>query len=128
MLRQPVEGVASIHTNGNPVLDNEVKAPYRLILSPTKQAVEASDPKIDFRDDMARNIKAGTTIYEVYGLNESEEKDLNRAGISKLDGLLKSAKRIGTLTTESEFIASKWGDYRLFFQHSDRFILEKYRP
>ena len=127
VLRQPVEGVASIHTNENPVPDGEVKAPYRLIFAPTKQAVEASDPKIDFRDDLARNIKAGTAIYEVYGLTESEEKELNRAGTSKLDGLLKSAKRIGSLTTESEFIASKWGDYRLFFQHSDRFILEKYR-
>lgn len=127
VLRQPVESVASIHTNGNPVPADQVNVPYRLIFSPTKEAVESSDPKIDFRDDLARNIKAGTTIYEVYALTESEEKDLNRAGISKLDGLLAGAKRIGTLTTESEFIASKWGDYRMFFKHSDRFILEQYR-
>jgi hypothetical protein len=127
VLRQPVDGVAGIHTNGNPVGADEVKAPYRLILSPTKQAVESSDPKIDFRDDLARNIKPGTAIYEIYALTESEEKDFNSAGVSKLDGLLKSARRIGALTTESEFIASKWGDYRLFFQHSDQFLLDRYR-
>src|SRR6185295_17374378 len=88
VLRQPVEGLASIHTNGNAVAADDVKAPYRLIFSPTKQAVESSDPKIDFRDDLARNTKAGTTIYEVFALSESEEKDLNNRGVTKLDGLL----------------------------------------
>jgi hypothetical protein len=30
--------------------------------------------------------------------------------------------RVGALTTESEFIASSYGDYRLFFKHSDVFL------
>jgi len=37
------------------------------------------------------------------------------------------ATRIGALRTESEFIASKYGDYRLFFKHSDQFIRDEYR-
>ena len=34
------------------------------------------------------------------------------------------AQRIGGVTTEAEFVASMYGDYRLFFKHSDRFIRE----
>jgi hypothetical protein len=127
VLRQPVEGVASIHTSGTLVPADQVNAPYRLIFSPANEAARSSDPTIDFRDDLGRNIRTGTAIYDIYGLSESEEKDLNRAGISKVDGLLKGARKIGTLKTESEFIASKYGDYRLFFKHSDRFIREEYR-
>ena len=33
----------------------------------------------------------------------------------------------GTLTTKSEFIASKYGDYRLFFKHNDAFLRAELR-
>ena len=53
--------------------------------------------------------------------------ELRRDGVTRVEDLLAHAERIGTITTESEFIASKYGDYRLFFKHSDRFIREEYR-
>ena len=37
------------------------------------------------------------------------------------------AAKIGTIVTESEFIASKYGDYRLFFKHADTFIRPEFR-
>lgn len=126
-LHQPVDNLARVSTNGAPVEEGKVNAPYRVIFRPTSQATEASDPTIDFRDDLARNVKAGTPIYEVLALGESEEADLKKAGIVEVEDLLGRARKIGTIATESEFIASKYGDYRLFFRHNARFIREEFR-
>jgi len=101
---------------GNPVV------PYRLTFRPTSQAITSSDPTVDFREDLARNIPTGTAIYEVFALDEGAERDLNRQGVSSPEGLLIHGKKIGTISTESEFIASSYGDYRLFFKHSAKFI------
>ena len=56
-------------------------------------------------------------IYDVLGLDETDD---DRS--MEIEDLLPKAKRIGGLTTESEFIASAYGDYRLFFKHSDAFL------
>jgi hypothetical protein len=37
------------------------------------EATSASDPEIDFRDDLARNVKTGVTIYDVLALDEAHE-------------------------------------------------------
>jgi hypothetical protein len=127
VLMQPLDGLAAITTRGAPVEPGKRSAPYRIIFVPTSAAVAASDRKIEFRDDLSRNVKAGTTIYDVLALEEDQETQLRKRGIRKLAGLQEHAKQIGTLTTESEFIASKYGDYRLFFKHSDRFVLEEFK-
>jgi hypothetical protein len=76
-----------------------------------------SNAQIDFRVDLARNIPQGTTVYDVLGLDEADDdRSLD------LEDLVPRAKRIGALTTESEFIASAYGDYRLFFKHSDVYL------
>jgi hypothetical protein len=121
-LHQSVENLARVRINGEPVEKGKVNAPYRLIFRPTKRAVESSDSVMDFRDDLAQNIGVGTNIYEVYALNESQEMGLKRGGKESVEDLLGDSKRIGMIKTESEFIASKYGDYRLFFKHSDRFV------
>jgi hypothetical protein len=127
VLQQPLDNLTRIHINGTAVERDKLTTPHRIILRPTIAATTASDPKIEFRDDLARNVKSGTTIYETYALREEQEKKLNPAGKAKLAHLLSHADRIGTITTESEFIASKYGDYRLFFKHSDKFILDRYK-
>jgi hypothetical protein len=66
-------------------------------------------------------------IYEVLALTESEEARLNQRGIDNFEDLIAHARKVGTLTTESEFIASKYGDYRLFFQHNAGFIRDEFR-
>ncbi len=126
-LHLPVDNLARLHTNGVAVEADKVRFPYRIIFAPTKQVRAASDPTIDFRDDLARNIPAGTQIYDIFALEESHEMEFSRKGAANLEGLLGRAKKIGTISTESEFIASKYGDYRLFFKHNDRFIREEYK-
>jgi hypothetical protein len=117
-LHQPVDHFARVHTSGQPV-EGPPKAPYRLILVPTEAARNACDPDLDFRHDLARNLPVETTIYAVLALDEAEETAL---GLRTIEDLIPHAQRIGSITTESEFIASTYGDYRLFFKHSDVFL------
>lgn len=126
-LHQPVDNVASIHTNGNAVAPDKIVAPYRLIFRPTAQVVAVSDPTIDFRDDLAKNIKTGTPIYEIFALTEAQESQLNSKGVTEVEDLLAHGQKIGTMATESEFIASQYGDYRLFLKHNARYIREEFR-
>ncbi|MDP2658285.1 MAG: hypothetical protein Q8O78_07720, partial [Candidatus Deferrimicrobium sp.] len=125
-LHQPVENLARVHPSGLPV-DGALRAPYRVIFVPTEAARRASNPALDFRDDLAQSIPSGTTIYEVLALDEAREAALLKTGAADLDELIPHAERIGTVTTESEFIASKYGDYRLFFKHSDVFLRKELR-
>jgi hypothetical protein len=115
-LDQPVDNFARVQVNGQPVA-GEVRAPFRVILAPTRDARLKSNPQIDFRADLARNIPSGTTIYDVLALDEADD---DRS--VEIEDLVPRAKRIGGLTTESEFIASAYGDYRLFFKHSAVFL------
>jgi hypothetical protein len=119
-LHQPVDNLAQVNTDGSSVT-NPV-APYRLIFKPTNQAISSSDGALDFREDLARNIASGTAIYDVCALDEPAEQQLNRQGVSSPEDLLAHSKKIGAISTESEFIASAYGDYRLFFKHSAKFI------
>jgi hypothetical protein len=115
-LQQPVLNFARVTGSGQPVSD-DIRAPYRVILIPTADARRLSDPDQDFREDLARNVPSGTTIYEVHALDQSQD-----TSTEPLEDLLRRSTRIGTLTTESEFIASAYGDYRLFFKHSDVYL------
>jgi hypothetical protein len=126
-LHQAPNNLAAIHTNGSPVVPDKIVAPYRLIFRPTAQVTAASDPTIDFRDDLAQNIKTGTPIYEIFALTEAQETELNSKGVKEIEALLPHGHKIGIVTTEAEFIASQYGDYRLFFRHNDRFIRDEYR-
>jgi hypothetical protein len=113
-LHQPVLNFARVHTNGDAV-EGEVRAPYRVILVPTSDAKQNHNERLDFRDDLAQNLASGTTIYDVLAVDES-------ADTAPLENLIPHAQSIGNLTTESEFIASSYGDYRLFFKHSDVYL------
>ena len=119
-LHQPVNNLAEVRTNGD--LEKNVVAPYRLIFAPTEQARRASDPQLDFRKDLAQNIPQGTVIYDVFALDKDEEEKLSVDGEISVEDLLEAARKIGTLHTESEFIASAYGDYRLFFKHNATYI------
>jgi hypothetical protein len=126
-LHQPLDGFGKIRANGERVAPEAAAAPYRVIFRPTAAARSASDPTIDFRDDLARNIRAGTTIYDVLALDESRESELRATGVTSIEDLMARAVKIGTIATGSEFIASKYGDYRLFFKHSDKFLREEFK-
>jgi hypothetical protein len=126
-LHQTLDNLAGVNSHGVRVEADKVIAPYRVIFRPTAEAIEKSDPTLDFRDDLSRNIKSGTMIYQVFALAEPQEAELNRAGVSEVEDLVGHGHKIGTITTESAFVASKYGDYRLFFQHAARYIRDVYR-
>jgi hypothetical protein len=126
-LHQPLDGFAKVRANGDAVAPEKVAAPYRVIFRPTAAAQSASDPTIDFRDDLARNIKAGMTIYDVLALDEAQEGALVAKGVTALEDLMTHAAKIGKIATESEFVASKYGDYRLFLKHDAKFIRDEFR-
>jgi hypothetical protein len=126
-LHQPVDNLASVSIDGTAVPAGQVRAPYRLIFQPTQPARSRSDPTIDFRDDLARNIVSGMTIYDVFALEEGEENKLRQRGVVEIEDFVGHARKIGTIVTESEFIASRYGDYRLFFQHNTRFLRDEFK-
>jgi len=113
-LHQPVDDLASASSSGTHD-DGEVQAPYQVIFVPTDAARQASNAELDFRVDLARHVPNDTTIYDIFGVGEAE-------ATAEVEDALPLATRLGTLTTESEFIASSYGDYRLFFKHSDVFL------
>jgi hypothetical protein len=115
-LHQPVAHLASVDNSGAPIL--EPRAPYRLIFAPTDAARRAAQPELDFRVDLAENYPPGMAIYDVLGLDEAAEQAALAAGATELEDLIPLAAPIGTLRTESRFVASAYGDYRLFFQHT----------
>jgi hypothetical protein len=61
-------------------------------------------------------VPADTRIYDVLALGADPP------GVTELDAMIPHAQSIGALTTESEFVASAYGDFRLFFQHSDVYL------
>jgi hypothetical protein len=124
-LHQPADNLAAVRTNGDP--EKSVVAPYRLIFAPTQAVRAASNPEIDFRDDLAQNIPSGTVIYDVFALDNDEEKQFNASGETTVEVLLRHGRKIGTISTESEFIASAYGDYRLFFKHNADFIRKEFQ-
>ncbi len=124
-LHQPGNNLAAVRSNGQ--AETDAFAPYRLIFSPTPEAQRLSNAEIDFRDDLAQNIPAGTVIYNVFALDQADEEKLVADGITEVEDLLRYARRIGAIATESEFIASAYGDYRLFFKHNATFMRKDLR-
>ena len=117
----PVDNFARASVSGEPVR-GAVRAPDRLILVPTPEARRGHDGRLDFRTDLAQNVPAGTRIYEVRALDAPAESAL---GVDDIEELVPHAAQIGTLTTESEWIASRYGDFRLFFKHNATYLRTK---
>lgn len=78
----------------------KAKAPYALQAIPVQPFEWPSDSTIDFRERLS-HIPKGTLLYKVLA---TESKD-------------GAPKHIGDLVTDSEVVASKFGDEELFFQH-----------
>lgn len=96
----PVTPFAEVDVNGIGI--EQAIAPKVVVFSPLEapSAIFRNNEDQDFRDVLAQ-IPVGTPIYEVYGLDSSNKRIL-----------------IGTLETASQFVASQYGDQRLFFRHN----------
>ncbi|MBF2002728.1 MAG: hypothetical protein IGS38_18635 [Synechococcales cyanobacterium M58_A2018_015] len=84
--------------------------PLQLFLVPTPEVQFPASPPHDFRTDLA-TIPAGTTLFVVYGVDFQEHSS------EQFANLRQSAQQIGTIETTSPFVASSYGDSRLFFRH-----------
>lgn len=94
----PLHHIAEVHPDGSTPSAPEV--PDRVEFHPTQEAVAAWSAAGDFRASLAR-IPAGTRLFTL------------RAA-AKIDA---QAEPIGEVTLDSPWIASRYGDERLFFQH-----------
>lgn len=81
--------------------------PTQLFLVPTQAVQFSPSPGRDFRQDLA-TIAPGTTIFSVYGVETDNAQQSQQRH---------NAQLIGQIKTTSEFIASSYGDSRLFFRH-----------
>jgi hypothetical protein len=90
----------------------------------------ANDPRgsrPDVRQGLLQFTASALNSIAHHLLAEAREAALLKTGAGDLDELIPHAERIGTVTTESQFIASKYGDCRLFFRHSDVFLRKELR-
>lgn len=111
-----VTDLAKVKSDG--VVESKAISPVQLFLVPNKALETSPIPARDFRKDLLK-IPAGTKLFDVYALsvqslgtswvkkyNPSQEKEHQ-----------KNAIHIGTIETQSDFVASEFGDTQLFFKH-----------
>merc|ERR1711970_383676 len=79
--------------------------PYSLRFHPTGDISFSDEYQRPFTDDLM-SIPKGSTLYEVYAMDQPEE----------LGG---TEKHIANLVLESEMTTSMWGDKHLYFRHQD---------
>lgn len=92
-----VAHLAGVDARGQAVA--QPNAPERLVLRPGRELPQFSSQLHDVRDDFAK-IEPGSTLYEVFAVRS--------------DG---GETRIGALQTTDRFVASRFGDESLFFNH-----------
>lgn len=94
-------------------------APRHVFFVPA-QDFNFSEKKHDFRDDL-KTIAPGTTLYKVYAVTEELGSfDYTEYKNSDIEKFLKKSQLIGEIITDSEFIASEFGDNGIFFRHEVR--------
>lgn len=95
-----VSFLASRRTNGELVPSEQRVAPYQIFLLPNREELNFADAEHEVRDDFA-TIAPGTRLYTVYALLKGSNQRVE----------------MGTIETKDRFVASSFGDSRLFFRH-----------
>ncbi len=93
-----VEHVAAMDAEGTRA--DRVKAPYQIFFQPA-EGVAIDEKAPDFRVELAK-LPVGTKLYNVFGT---------------LSAQVQTPVYIGSLYLRSPFVASAYGDKRLYFQH-----------
>jgi hypothetical protein len=95
------------------------KAPRQVFFVPN-DSFNFSTGEHDFRKDL-KTIPEGTALYKVYAVSDEKVNfdytNYTNADIAKF---LKSSSLIGEIITDSEFVASEFGDNGIFFRHEVR--------
>ena len=104
----PLLEAAQTKADGSKVPPAEVRTPFEIIFEPTKEVQGlyakqlAEEPEGDMRIALG-SLSIGTVLYNVL-LTATRDADAER-------------HLAGTITMTSKFIASKFGDENIFFQH-----------
>jgi hypothetical protein len=104
-----VDHLAAWKPDGKPVPRAERDYPYDLLFEPAPALQRKWDNNFlyryvsDYRDVLGEIVSPGDVLYTVYGAKRGEP----------------TPRRIGVIRATSRFVASKWGDFRLFFRHND---------
>mgnify|MGYP006076823077 CR=1 FL=1 len=109
----PLTDLAQYDSHGTKVTQN---APKQIFFVPIKSNVNFSSQKHDVRHDFMK-IPKGTHLYDVYALSSRIKFNYANYKINQLQSLLNNSERIAKIVTDSPFIASEFGDIRLFFRH-----------
>jgi hypothetical protein len=104
-----LEDMSKIDEQGQ--IEERPHAPLQLFLVP-EPALKFSEAAHDFRNDLA-TIAAGTLLFSVHAV-DPEQIDNRLIGKPEYR---QSAQQIGYIVTDSEFVASFYGDSQLFFRH-----------
>ncbi len=96
----PLENAARVQSDGIALSKADARAPFQIFFEPiaASAALYANDGS-DFRLQLAR-LPIGTPIYRVFAKRENAEREL-----------------VGVLVLESNFVASRYVDETIFFQH-----------
>ncbi len=108
--------MASFDSKGNK--SASVNSPKQIFFVPTDAiSKKYSDKKHDVREDFL-TIDSGTVLYKIYSV-DSVHKDFNYHdySIGKMEEFLKDSTEIGEVVMTSPFIASEFGDTKIFFKH-----------
>ena len=95
-----------------------INSPIQLFFVPNEKLKnQTSQDKHEIRNDFL-DIEIGTSIYNVHAVS-NKHKNFNYYDYSleKREEFLKDSTLIGKLITTSKFIASEFGDTRIFFRH-----------
>lgn len=101
-LHQYLDSLAAVSSDGH--LVDKPRIPYRISFYAPPELHNPPDAKSDFREDIAK-IPAGSLLYHVYVTSGPDDED---------------QVQVGTITTETPFVASAFGDRVLSLRHSHR--------
>jgi hypothetical protein len=106
-----LQGLGQVDQQGR--VEATPRYPTQIFLVPNPNLRFSEQPGHDFRDDLA-TIPAGSSLFLVYAVDPNQLPDGQKR---EQAGDRQRALCIGEIETTSEFVASSYGDNRLFFRH-----------
>ncbi|HEX8122688.1 MAG TPA: hypothetical protein VF549_15625 [Solirubrobacteraceae bacterium] len=101
-MHQYLDNLASVTRDGRQIPAAERRVPFRISFYAPPARHTSPESTEDFRDEVAR-IPEGSTLYEVYAWGGPDDVD---------------QVHVGTVVTESSFVASDFGDHLLSLRHA----------
>ena len=114
-----VSEMASINSAGKKAAKNN--SPVQVFFVPNSSFKgKLSSKKHDMRDDLM-GVQEGVAVYKVFAVPAAEKAyDYYKYSLEVRKKFLESAIPLGEIVTTSKFLASEFGDTKIFFKHQKR--------